>query len=139
MKHFLLFIALLVSGLAFAQSSDTTQVEANLFLPAHVLKGLTADQKLTVHYVLEGPEEKWETSKITARKVKDNVYSFSLKQGMFFRLVFVIGEYSYQMVCVDNRAGEVAENYTFNILLEKRKFNPDELKFIAPCLAGDDE
>ncbi len=129
----------MISGTIFSQTPPTTEIEAKLFLPANVLKGISADQKLVIHYVLEGPEEKWETAKITGKKVRDNIYSFSLKNGMYFRLVFVIGEYSYQMVCVDNRAGEATEKYAFNILLEKRKFNPDELKFIAPCLASDDE
>ncbi|NCT75147.1 MAG: hypothetical protein GXC78_11490 [Chitinophagaceae bacterium] len=138
MKRLILFILFLTPAFAFCQSADTP-VEASLFLPAHVVKGLTADQKLTIHYVLEGPEEKWETSKIMAKKVKDNVYSFSLKQGMYFRLVFVIGDYSYNMICIDNRSGEAMDKYTFNVLLEKRKFNPDELKFIAPCIARDDE
>ncbi|MFT3677742.1 MAG: hypothetical protein QM781_17755 [Chitinophagaceae bacterium] len=139
MKQFVLLIALLISGFTFSQTPSGTEIEARLFLPSNVLKGISADQKLVIHYVMEGPGEKWETTKITGKKVKENIYSFSLKQGMYFRLVFVIGEYSYQMVCVDNRAGEATEKYTFNILLEKRKFNPDELKFIAPCLAGDDE
>lgn len=138
MKRLILFILFLTPAFAFCQSADTP-VEASLFLPAHVVKGLTADQKLTIHYVLEGPEEKWETSKIVAKKVKDNVYGFSLKQGMYFRLVFVIGDYSYNMSCIDNRSGEAMDKYTFNVLLEKRKFNPDELKFIAPCIARDDE
>lgn len=138
MKRLLLFILFFAPFFAFSQSA-ATPVEASLFLPAHVVKGLTADQKLTIHYVLEGPEEKWETSKIVAKKVKDNVYSFPLKQGMYFRLVFVIGDYSYNMSCIDNRSGEATDKYTFNVLLEKRKFNPDELKFIAPCIARDDE
>lgn len=139
MKHICLLLALLVSGFAYAQPPENREIEAQLFLPSHVLKGLTADQKLVVHYVAQNAAGEWETSKVAAKKGKDNLYNFSLKPAMYFRLIFVIADYSYSMMCIDNRKGTAAFKYNFNVLLEKRKFDPQELNLIAPCPVRDDD
>lgn len=137
MKGISLIVALLLACAVSAQ--ENTSVEAKLFVPANVLKGVLPTQPLVIHYVVSDAEGKMETGKMTAKRVKDNLYSFSLKQAMYFRLVFVIGDYTYNMPCVNNRNGTAAEDYYFNVLLEKKKFDPKEMQFIMPCIVQDEE
>lgn len=138
MKLMTLFL-LLIGGLQLAAQEDPVLIEAKLYLPAHVVKGLSANQLLVVHYVMEESDGKMTTGKFAARKIKDNIYSFPLKRAMFFRLVFGTGDYSTQLFCVDNRNGKAAEEYDFNLLLEKKRFDPADLKFIAPCVQREEE
>jgi hypothetical protein len=127
------FLLLHLSMLAFSQN-DSTLVHAKLFLPAHVSKGLPPGQSLQIYYIKEDPSGKMQTGTFIAKKGKDNQYILFLHHTMYFRLVFVAGEYSAQLFCVDNRKGNALEEYDFNILLEKKRFDPKDLQFMAPCV-----
>lgn len=137
MKFIFLMAGLLVTTMLHAQR-DSTRIEAKLFLPANMLKGLSPSQSLTLHYVAEAPGEKLVTGKISARRIRDNQYGFSLQYTMYFRLVFVAGEYSAQLFCMDNREGKIREDFDFNILLEKKRFDPADLQFVAPCVVREE-
>lgn len=139
MKWISLISLIFLSSFATAQETDETTIEAKLYIPANALKGITADQKLVIQFVAEKPDEKFETGAIQAKRVSENIYSFYIKPWMYFRLVFVIGDYSYNMMCINNRERTASDDYYFNILLEKQKFNPEDLKFIAPCIRDEEE
>lgn len=133
MKFIFLITCLQINAVLQAQQ-DSTRIEAKLFLPAHVQKGLSPAQPLILHYVAEAPGERLVSGGITARRFRDNQYVFFLRPTMYFRLVFVAGDYSAQLFCVDNREGKVMETLDFNILLEKKRFDPADLQFVAPCV-----
>jgi hypothetical protein len=133
MKQLCLLTLLFVSVTTLAQQSDSS--EAKLFLPANVLKGLPVNQKLLVYMIAE----KTESKPIEAKKIRDNVYRFPFKREFYYRIIFVAGEYCFTVSCIDNKNGSANEDYVFEVLLEKRKFDPIELKFIAPCIVKDEE
>lgn len=136
----IVFLSLLIHlSMLAASQDDSTLVQAKLFLPAHIVKGLSPTQSLTVYYIKEDASGRMQTGKFVAKKGKDNQYSIFLHQAMYFRLVFVAGEFSAQLFCVDNRKGNVLEEYDFNILLEKKQFDPKDLQFIAPCVQREEE
>lgn len=131
----IVFLSLLIHlSMLAASQDDSTLVQAKLFLPAHIVKGLSPTQSLAIHYIKEDASGRMQTGKFIAKKGKENQYSFFLHHTMYFRLVFVAGEYSAQLFCVDNRKGNVLEEYDFNILLEKKLFDPKDLQFMAPCV-----
>ncbi len=138
MKYLCSFLLLQISMLAFSQN-DSTLVQAKLFLPANVIKGLSPTQSIIIHYIKEDASGKMQTGKFSAKKSKDNQYNLVLSHNMYFRLVFVAGEYSAQLFCVDNRKGNVTDEYDFNILLEKKRFDPADLQFIAPCVLREED
>ena len=133
MKTTILFF-LMGWSLVTAAQTDSSLVEARLFLPSHVLKGLSPTQPLTIHYIMENSFGSTETGKLKTKKGKENQYSFYLKPSMYFRLIFVVGEYSAQLFCIDNRKGDAARDYDFSIILEKKRFDPSDLQFMAPCV-----
>lgn len=138
MKLICCSLLLHLSFLAFSQN-DSTLVQAKLFLPANVIRGLSPTQPLVIHYIKEDASGKLQTGKFNAKKIKDNQYNLVLNKNMYFRLVFVAGEYSAQLFCVDNRNGKATEEYDFNILLEKKRFDPADLQFMAPCVQREEE
>jgi hypothetical protein len=138
MKFVFLSLLIHLSMLASSQY-DSTLVQAKLFLPAHVIKGLSPTQSLTIHFIKEDASGNMQTGKFNAKKGKDNQYSLFLNHTMYFRLVFVAGGYSAQLFCVDNRKGNVLEEYDFNILLEKKLFDPKDLQFMAPCVQREED
>ena len=120
----IVFLSLLIHlSMLAASQDDSTLVQAKLFLPAHIVKGLSPTQSLAIHYIKEDATGRMQTGKFIAKH-----------HTMYFRLVFVAGEYSAQLFCVDNRKGNVLEEYDFNILLEKKLFDPKDLQFMAPCV-----
>lgn len=138
MKIFCLFLSICLAVSAQAQT-DSSLVQAKLYLPAHLTRGIPSTQPLIIYYLREDESGKVQTATLRAGKGKDNQYSFFMKQSMYFRMVFVTGEYSAQLFCVDNRKGKASEEYDFNILLEKKRFDPADLKFMAPCVVKEGE
>lgn len=138
MKYLCALLLLHLSILVHSQK-DSSIVQAKLFLPANVLKGLSPTQTLVIHYIKEDAYGNIQTGKFNAKKGKDNQYQLLLSQSMYFRLVFVAGEYSAQLFCVDNRNGKANEDYDFNILLEKKHFDPADLQFMAPCIQREED
>lgn len=139
MKTPILLIAILFSARIFAQDQAATTIEAKLFLPAHIKSTLTAADKLTVYFnpLYDDSLSKKMPKKVVAKKTKDNMYEFQLPSTRFWQIGFSIGNYSYQMMCVDNRRGDANEVYSFDILLENRKFvKPTKL---PPCINTDDD
>jgi hypothetical protein len=132
-------IILIFSQVSYAQTGESgLSVNVKLFLPTHVKNSLLPTDKLVIYSIADDSSKKPYT-KLVARKEKDNVYNFTLSVALHFRLVFAIGGYQYQMSCVDNRNAQANELYNFDILLEKRKFDPAELKYFRPCIMQDDE
>lgn len=134
MKSILFILFLFAFHSSFAQS---TTIEARLYLPSHVKNTLTPNDKLQVYFtafpgdtILKGRKM------ITAKKLRENVYEFQLPNTKLWHIGFSMGNYSYQMLCVNNIEGQAPENYSFNILLEPGKYNPD-LQFLPPCIQSD--
>jgi hypothetical protein len=138
MKIFCLFLSISFAFHASAQT-DSSLVQAKLYLPAHITRGIPSTQSLIIYYLREDDSGKVQTETLVARKEKDNQYSFIMQPSMYFRMVFVAGEYSAQLFCVDNRKGKATQEYDFNILLEKKRFDPADLKFMAPCVVKEEE
>ena len=140
MKLLRLFILLLVSQSCFAQIADDTEIEVQLFLPAHIKSELTPAHKLQVYFTTF-PDDTLRKypKKVVAKKVRENVYSFVLPATKLWHIGFSIGPYTASMVCVNNRQGQASEEYSFNIMLKKEKVDFANLRFLPPCTRGDDD
>jgi hypothetical protein len=135
----LVFLLLICCG-SFAQNAPSTEVEVQLFLPVHLKSEITPADKLHVYFtVFPGDTTRKYPAKIVAKKVKGNVYSMQLPVTKLWHIGFSIGPYSASMLCVNNRNGEAADYYSFNILLKKEKVDFANLRFLPPCIRGDDD
>ena len=137
MKFIAITFFLFISSFSFAQTITESRIDVKLFLPAHLKSTILPKDKLTVYLISEDDSAKFRQEVKTATRMEDNVYAFTWGQYFYFRIVFSIGGYSYNMACVDNREGQATDNYSFNILLEKVKFNKETLKYIRLCPRGD--
>jgi hypothetical protein len=138
MRIVALCIFLLSSQALFAQEDVT--VEAKLFLPTDIKNTLAVTDKLMV-YLTPFPDDTAGKKQliITAKKITGNIYEFKLPARYFWHIGFSIGKYTYQMMCVNNRDGDVTDNYDFNILLTNNKVDFKNIKFLPPCIRRDDE
>lgn len=134
MKAILFTIFLFAFHSSFAQS---TTVEAKLYIPSHVKNTLTPNDKLKVYFTPfpDNPVMK-KPQMVTAKKVRENVYEFELPNTKIWHIGFGIGNYNGRMMCVNNTEGQAVDEYSFNILLEAGKYNPN-VQFLPPCIQGD--
>lgn len=135
MKKVMLLLLLFSVQFAFAQGEDETEIEAKLFLPVNVKSTIGPKDTLFVYLVSEKPGENMVVLK--AKHVSENVYSFKIRHRLYPRITYVIGGYRSHTVCINNREGDATDNYYFNILLEKGKVDPAELKLVPPCMIQD--
>lgn len=137
MKPANLLIAFLISYCSFGQSANETTIQVKLYLPSHIKNDLTAADKLSVYFIKLLDDSIQVPKKIIAKRIQENVYEFNLPNTKFWHIGFSIGNYHYQMLCLDNRKGDAEENYTFNILLQRGKF--ESPKLLPPCIRTDDD
>jgi hypothetical protein len=136
MKTLLLAAPLLTGYLSSAQA---TTVQVRLFVPAHISNGISPESKLKIHF-LPFPGDTTVVKKIVvAKRVKENIYEFQLPNTRLHHIGFSIGNFSAQMLCIDNTEGDAAENYDFDILLENVKKDYSKPFFLPPCIVRDED
>jgi hypothetical protein len=132
MKKIFLFIAFMIScGFLSAQQPDS--LDARLYLPVDQPNLIPADAKLIVHYVGEDKAGKPVTYKAAALRIAKNIYRFPMERFVYYRMIFQIGGFTYNFVCIDNRKGQAGSVKPFDIPLEKNEFDPKLLKLVPPC------
>ena len=136
MKTALLVLLSLISSHVFAQSKKNTTVEVYLFLPAHIKNGFAPTDQLTVYLQTYPDDPSTFKKKITAKKLRDNIYEFELPKSKFWFLGFNIGRFSCMMVCVDKRN---EDETAWDIILEDKITDFTKVQFLPPCIKDDNE
>lgn len=128
-----LFVILILFAVRSSSAQNTT-IEVKLFLPVHVKNTLTPNDQLNVYMIaLPGDTILKGRRTVVAKKIQQNIYQLELPKTKLWSIAFSMGNYSYQMMCVDNKDGRAVENYSFNILLDVGKYDP-ETQFLPPCI-----
>ena len=136
MKALLPLIFCCISSHLFSQTEKSTTVQVNLFLPVHVKNSLTPNDKLTI-YLQTFPDDTTKIKKkITAKKIRDNIYAFQLPKTKYWFVGFNIGKFSYMMLCVNNSKDDET---AWDVMLENKATDFAKIEFLPPCIKGEDD